>query len=88
MRFDGEDEGAAARAVEHAMLGDFFAPKQIVLEGTAVVPGAALARVASELVPLPGALALAGALYAASFVPWAIKYAPLYWRPRADGRPG
>ena len=34
------------------------------------------------------ALALAGARYAASFVPWAIKYAPLYWRPRADGRPG
>lgn len=49
---------------------------------------AALARVASELVPVPGALALAAVLYAASFVPWAIKYAPLYWRPRADGRPG
>nr|MBP8007445.1 NnrS family protein [Burkholderiales bacterium] len=49
---------------------------------------AAVARVAAELVPVPGALALAGALYAASFVPWAVKYAPLYWRPRGDGRPG
>ncbi len=49
---------------------------------------AVVARVGAELVPVPGALALAGALYAASFVPWAVKYAPLYWRPRGDGRPG
>ena len=49
---------------------------------------AAVARVAAELVPAPGALALAGVLFAASFVPWAVKYAPLYWRPRGDGRPG
>lgn len=49
---------------------------------------AAVARIAADLVPVPGALALAAALYAASFVPWAVKYAPLYWRPRADGRPG
>ncbi len=49
---------------------------------------AALARVAAELLPWPYALACAALLFAASFVPWAAKYAPLYWRPRSDGRPG
>ena len=45
-------------------------------------------RVAGELLAAPPVYAVAAALFAASFVPWAVKYAPLYWRPRADGRPG
>jgi uncharacterized protein involved in response to NO len=49
---------------------------------------AAVARIVAELVPGPWAYAIAAGLFAASVVPWSAKYAPLYWRPRADGRPG
>ena len=49
---------------------------------------AAVARIAAERLPWSHAYACAALLFAASFVPWVIKYAPLYWRPRADGRPG
>lgn len=49
---------------------------------------AAIARIASEFLPGGVALAIAGALFAASVVPWSAKYAPLYWRPREDGQPG
>jgi uncharacterized protein involved in response to NO len=49
---------------------------------------AALARLAAEFLPGAYAYPLAAALFAASVVPWSAKYAPLYWRPRADGRPG
>ena len=49
---------------------------------------AAIARVAVEFVPGRYAYAIAAALFAASVIPWSAKYAPLYWRPRADGRPG
>ena len=31
---------------------------------------------------------LAAVVWLVSFVPWAIKYAPGYWRPRVDGKPG
>jgi len=48
---------------------------------------AAVARVAAEVAPWRYALAAAAGLFAASVVPWAAKYAPTYWRPRADGRP-
>ena len=49
---------------------------------------AAVARIVAELAPGPWAYAIAAVLFAASVVPWSAKYAPLYWRPRADGRPG
>ena len=49
---------------------------------------AAVARVATALVPMPGVLAAVALLWAAVFVPWGVKYAPIYWRPREDGRPG
>ena len=46
------------------------------------------ARVASAVLPGQAWLALAAVLWAAAFVPWCVKYAPVYWRPRVDGRPG
>jgi uncharacterized protein involved in response to NO len=53
---------------------------------------AAVARVLGDL-PLPGLPSahlylLAAALWLACFIPWFVKYAPAYLRPRADGRPG
>ena len=49
---------------------------------------AAATRVAAEFLPGRYTYAIAAVLFAASVVPWSAKYAPLYWRPRADGRPG
>jgi uncharacterized protein involved in response to NO len=48
----------------------------------------AIVRVVVETFPGRSGLAVAGLLWAAAFVPWCFKYAPVYWRPRADGRPG
>jgi uncharacterized protein involved in response to NO len=48
----------------------------------------AVLRVGVELLPSPGGLAAVALLWVACFVPWCAKYAPVYWRPRADGRPG
>jgi uncharacterized protein involved in response to NO len=36
----------------------------------------------------PGLYLLAGLVWLACFTPWAARYAPNYWRPRADGKPG
>ncbi len=49
---------------------------------------AACARVAAALVTEPVVMAAIALLWVAAVVPWCIKYAPLYWRARADGRPG
>jgi uncharacterized protein involved in response to NO len=49
---------------------------------------AAVVRVGAELLPGNGALLAGVLLWCAAVVPWCIKYAPVYWRPRADGRPG
>lgn len=51
---------------------------------------AAVARISPDLTGLPATLLypLAAAIWLASYGPWFIKYAPLYWRPRSDGRPG
>lgn len=35
-----------------------------------------------------GLVALSGALWLLVFVGWGVKYAPMYWRPRIDGKPG
>lgn len=53
---------------------------------------AAIARIGGDL-PLAGAarghfFLLAGVVWLACFLPWFIKYAPLFWRPRSDGQPG
>jgi hypothetical protein len=40
--------------------------------------------------PSPRAWRIPGAIAAwvACLVPWTLKYAPVYWRPRPDGRAG
>lgn len=54
-----------------------------------LVQMAALVRMLPDLLPLPAQLVpLAGLLWLLAFGVWAWKYAPLYWRPRADGKPG
>lgn len=52
---------------------------------------AAIARVAADLRPagpITHLYLLAAVVWLACFIPWAVKYAPAYWRPRADGMPG
>jgi len=52
---------------------------------------AAVARVGSEFVALPGPWNLAfvaSLMWLTAFGVWAVRYMPAYWRPRADGRPG
>lgn len=55
--------------------------------------GSALIRVLADIVPAAAHLApdlylLAGLVWLACFTPWAARYIPNYWRPRADGKPG
>lgn len=53
--------------------------------------GAAVLRIAGEFLVLPGILNLtflAALLWFGAFAAWAAKYAPNFWRPRADGRAG
>jgi uncharacterized protein involved in response to NO len=45
-------------------------------------------RVGASLWPHPALMALAALTWAVVAVPWALRYAPIYWRPRADGKPG
>jgi uncharacterized protein involved in response to NO len=52
---------------------------------------AALVRMLPDL--FPGLIdhrvvGLAGLIWLLTFSSWAVKYAPIYWRPRADGKPG
>lgn len=49
---------------------------------------AALLRIGADLLGNSGLLLGAIVFWAACLVPWAVKYAPVYWRPRADGRAG
>ena len=55
-----------------------------------LVQGVALLRLLPDLLPgLPQLLIpLAGGLWLLVFALWAGKYAPMYWRPRVDGKPG
>jgi uncharacterized protein involved in response to NO len=52
--------------------------------------GVAVVRMLPELIPaLPDRMVtLAGGLWLMAFGLWAWKYAPMYWRPRVDGKPG
>lgn len=54
--------------------------------------GSALVRILADIVPAarlaPVLYLLAGLIWLACFTPWAVRYAPNYWRPRADGKPG
>lgn len=49
---------------------------------------ATLARIAADIVPGRGWLPAAILLWCLSILPWGAKYAPVYWRPRIDGRAG
>ena len=54
---------------------------------------AALLRILPDIIPVavnlaPNAYLLAGLIWLICFTLWTIRYAPLYWRPRADGKPG
>lgn len=56
-----------------------------------MMQAAAVVRVISELPALPGAhslLWLSSLLWLGAFALWAWRYAPAFWRPRADGKPG
>jgi uncharacterized protein involved in response to NO len=58
-----------------------------------LVQTAALVRMLPDLLPLSrdvitGMTLLSGLLWLGAFGTWAWKYAPLYWRPRVDGKPG
>lgn len=55
-----------------------------------MMQGAAILRVASELPALPATntlMWLSSAFWLGAFALWAVRYAPAFWRPRADGRP-
>ncbi len=50
---------------------------------------AALLRIAPDILPLPSAyIAASGLLWLTVFCFWVIKYAPMTWQPRVDGKPG
>lgn len=55
------------------------------------ISAVALLRIAAELAPV-GAYQwlslVAAAAWLACLVPWAFRYAPIYWRPRVDHKPG
>jgi len=54
-----------------------------------LVQAVALVRMSPDLLPLPDLLvSLAGLLWLLAFGIWVWKYAPFYWRARADGKPG
>ncbi|HET9114420.1 MAG TPA: NnrS family protein [Burkholderiales bacterium] len=56
------------------------------------VQTAAIVRVLADLMPYSAwtmsLYLLSGVIWLAAFTPWAIRYAPNYWRARADGQPG
>jgi uncharacterized protein involved in response to NO len=47
-----------------------------------------VARIGADVVASGCWLAVAAGLWAVCFVPWCARLAPVYCRPRADGRPG
>lgn len=53
-----------------------------------LLQASAVVRIAADVLPGHAWLVAAAGLWVAAFVPWCLKYAPVYWRPRADGRPG
>jgi uncharacterized protein involved in response to NO len=53
-----------------------------------LLQAAIVVRVGAPLWPHPAVMALAALLWAGVAVPWALRYGPMYWRPRADGKPG
>jgi uncharacterized protein involved in response to NO len=82
---------AMATRVTLGHAGQDLAADRLTLAAFAAIQAAAVLRVAADLVPASAAagVLLAGALaMLAAFTAWFLRYAPAYWRPRADGRPG
>jgi uncharacterized protein involved in response to NO len=51
----------------------------------------AVLRVLADMLPMQAGYWLyvaAGAVWLACFGAWVVRYLPVYWRPRTDGRPG
>lgn len=53
-----------------------------------LLQAAIVARLAAALWPHPVLLAATALAWAACMLPWALRNLPVYWRPRADGKPG
>lgn len=54
-----------------------------------LVQGVAAVRMLPDLLAAPYVLVtVSAALWLLAFAPWAGRYGPYYWRPRADGKPG
>lgn len=71
--------------------GQPVAADDVLWRAFCLMQGAAALRVVSELPALPGRyplMWLSSLLWLAAFVMWAWRYAPAYWRPRADGEAG
>ncbi len=82
---------AMATRVTLGHAGQDLAAGHLSLAAFAAIQAAAVLRTAADLVPASatGGVLLAGALaMLAAFAGWFLRYAPAYWRPRADGRPG
>jgi uncharacterized protein involved in response to NO len=63
-------------------------PVKLMFAGLQLV---AVLRVLADILPMQARQWLyfaAGAVWLASFAPWVVRYLPVYWRVRADGRPG
>lgn len=68
-----------------------IAADDVMWRAFCMMQAAAVLRVISELPALPGAHALmwlSSLLWLGAFGLWAWRYAPAFWRPRADGKPG
>lgn len=79
--------GMASRVVlGHS--GRRVAPDDAMWRAFWLMQAAALLRVASDLLALPVMLWAASLLWLAAFAAWTVRYAPILWRPRSDGRPG
>jgi uncharacterized protein involved in response to NO len=51
----------------------------------------AMLRVLADMLPMQAGYWLyfaAGTVWLACFGSWVVRYLPVYWRPRTDGRPG
>ncbi|MDP1609915.1 MAG: NnrS family protein [Sulfuritalea sp.] len=71
--------------------GQAVAADEVMWRAFCMMQGAAVLRVVSELPALPGAqivMWLSSMLWLGAFALWAARYAPAFWRPRSDGRPG
>jgi uncharacterized protein involved in response to NO len=93
--------GATARApwVVHLAPGGDGHPRHLRPLGSracsrnvdaAAIPAAAAtpARIAGQILPWRFGMRVATALWCASLLPWSMKYAPVFWRPSVDARPG